>query len=270
VWNIDYQGWDATYRYKFKIWGWGDDSGYIRTTADFTASAPVAIGTAAGGSSQFMSRGDHVHPSTPASARAASLGSASLPWSLVYVSSASDNLGILHGTACYTTASDGWKFRVCDTSGTLSNTTVDVTCDSLVETSDERLKTDIAASDLGLDFVMGLNPVRYRRVIGGMESSVDAKGDPITVARPGVRPHYGFLAGEIKTLAGDADFGGYVESADGEKGLRYSEFIAPLVKAMQELHGQVQEERQARLALEQRLAVLEMALGPIGASQAKA
>jgi hypothetical protein len=70
---------------------------------------------------------------------------------------------------------------------------------------------------------------------------------------------------------GARDFGGYVDiDQTGEQlGLRYGQFIAPLVKAVQELHGQVQEERQARLALEQRLAVLEMALGPIGAGKSK-
>jgi hypothetical protein len=281
----------------------------IRTTAHFTGSNPAALGAADAGTSEFMSRGDHVHPSAPASAREANLGSASLPWYLVYVSSTSGNLGILHGAACYTTASDGWKFRLCDTNGDLTPggdvpvsvpiTCAGITCHTItpashntydlgtsdnkwddvyatngtIQTSDERQKEDISDSDLGLDFVNALHPIKFRwRVAGYLPSEAkDADGQPIMTPRPGVRFHYGLQADEVKAAAGEKDFGGYVEDVvTGHKGLRYSQFIAPLVKAVQELHGQVQAERQARQALEQRLAVLEKALGPIGGSRAKA
>jgi hypothetical protein len=78
-------------------------------------------------------------------------------------------------------------------------------------------------------------------------------------------------ASGLKEAMGDKDFGGYVKDAEsGHQGLRWDEIDGVLIKAVQELHGQVKEERQARLALEQRLAVLEMALGPSGASRAKA
>ncbi len=108
---------------------------------------------------------------------------------------------------------------------------------NVIQTSDERHKKDIADSDLGLAFILGLRPVRYLHVIGGRDviASDMPGGDPVTVARPGVRPHYGFLAGQVKALIGSADFGGYVESEEGEMGLRYAEFIAPLCKAVQEL-----------------------------------
>jgi hypothetical protein len=86
-----------------------------------------------------------------------------------------------------------------------------------------------------------------------------------------VRFHYGLVADEVKAAMGDKDFGGYVEDAEsGRKGLRYSQIVSVLIKAVQELHGQVREERQERLALAQRLAMLEMALAPIGAPTAKA
>ena len=101
-----------------------------------------------------------------------------------------------------------------------------------INTSDKREKDDIVPLPLGLDFVNQLNPVQYR-------------------LRDGIRPHYGFLAQDIKDVldARQIDFGGYVRAekysrdpATGENvsdgyvlGLRYEEFIAPLTKAVQEL-----------------------------------
>jgi hypothetical protein len=101
-----------------------------------------------------------------------------------------------------------------------------------INTSDRREKDDIVPLPLGLDFVNQLNPVQYR-------------------LRDGIRPHYGFLAQDIKDVldARQIDFGGYVRAekysrdpATGENvpdgyvlGLRYEEFIAPLTKAVQEL-----------------------------------
>jgi hypothetical protein len=143
---------------------------------------------------------------------------------------------------------------------------------NVIQTSDERQKTDIADGDLGLDFINALHPVKFRwRMGGGMDTGAkDADGQPIMTPRPGVRFHYGLLADEVKTALGERDFGGYVEDAEsGRKGLRYSQLVSVLIKAMQELHGQFKEERQARLNMEQRLAAMEMALGPIGAGKSK-
>jgi hypothetical protein len=142
--------------------------------------------------------------------------------------------------------------------------------DGGVETSDEREKADIQDCDLGLDFVCALRPISYRWTEKD-EVEVPEKGPPVKRKVPGVRRHYGMAAQQVKHVLGNKDFAGYIDiGRDGSHlGLRYSQFIAPLITAVQELHGQVREERQARLALEQRLAVLEMAMGPIGASRAK-
>lgn len=143
---------------------------------------------------------------------------------------------------------------------------------NVIQTSDERQKTDIADGDLGLDFINALHSVKFRwRVAEYLPSEAnDSDGQPVMTPRPGVRFHYGLLANEVKTAMGNKDFAGYVEDAEtGRKGLRYSQIVSVLIKAMQELHGQVREERQARLAVEQRLAAMEMALAPIGPSRAK-
>lgn len=106
-----------------------------------------------------------------------------------------------------------------------------------IQTSDETQKTDIEVSDLGLDFIRALRPVSYRWRIGGNEE-VDGE----YIARPGRRRHYGLIAQQVKAAldaAGVADFGGYVktDTADpaSEEGLRYDQFVAPLVAAVQRL-----------------------------------
>jgi hypothetical protein len=131
-----------------------------------------------------------------------------------------------------------------------------------INTSDERQKENIVDSDLGLDFVNALRPVKYtwknaENVAGEAVEYLQPDGtyaDTFTVnpdypdekpvsrkkttPRVGVRPHYGMLAQEVKTVidATGTDFAGYIHDATADTyGLRYSEFIAPLIKAVQEL-----------------------------------
>lgn len=94
-----------------------------------------------------------------------------------------------------------------------------------IQTSDERMKEQIDDSDLGLDFVNRLRPVRYQ-----WRSTEKQKR---------VRPHYGLIAQEVKTVLNEMsveDFAGYIHDSGADAyGLRYTEFIAPLIKAVQEL-----------------------------------
>jgi hypothetical protein len=111
-----------------------------------------------------------------------------------------------------------------------------------INTSDANSKTDIVDSNLGLDFINALRPVSYKWIIG--QNSVvpaDESGTLPAIATPipGVRPHYGFIAQEVKAAMGDNDFAGYIEPEEGPLGLRYSEFIAPMAKAIQELSAKV-------------------------------
>jgi hypothetical protein len=110
-----------------------------------------------------------------------------------------------------------------------------------INTSDERLKTNILGSNLGLDFINDLNPVSYKFIEGGKEI-VD--GDIVSI--PGSRIHYGLIAQEVKEVldgSGVEDFAGWVkmdmDDVDSMQGLRYDQFIAPLIKAVQELTARV-------------------------------
>ncbi len=103
-----------------------------------------------------------------------------------------------------------------------------------ISTSDQNLKNTIATSDLGLDFINRLNPVSYK---------FNGK----------TRTHYGLIAQEIETVLGAISkpatgFGGFCKDEKDEDGvdletplygLRYTEFIAPMIKALQELSAKV-------------------------------
>ena len=111
-----------------------------------------------------------------------------------------------------------------------------------IQTSDQRQKTDIQNSSLGLDFIKALRPVSYKWISGGKDITY-AEDDlvqksPIATDVAGVRNHYGLLAQEVKTVLGDTDFGGWVledtDDADSVQSLRYDQFVAPLIKAIQE------------------------------------
>lgn len=108
-----------------------------------------------------------------------------------------------------------------------------------INTSDLRLKTNVNNSVLGLDFINSLRPVSYKFIEGGLDES--------GAAIPGSRTHWGLIAQEVKSsidLAGVEDFAGWVllekNNPDSEQALRYEEFIAPLIKAVQELTARVE------------------------------
>jgi hypothetical protein len=102
-----------------------------------------------------------------------------------------------------------------------------------INTSDQNSKNTIATSDLGLDFINKLNPVSYK---------FNGK----------TRTHYGLIAQEIETVLGTisksaTQFAGFCKDEvddDGNAmtakyGLRYHEFISPIIKAIQELSAKV-------------------------------
>jgi hypothetical protein len=104
--------------------------------------------------------------------------------------------------------------------------------DAVSTLSDRRLKSNIQISDLGLNFIDSLRPVKYNM------------GDEKT--------HYGLIAQEVSQSLAEFNvekFGGY--DTDGQYlALRYEEFISPLIKA-------VQEQSQIIMELQKRVETLE-------------
>ena len=125
------------------------------------------------------------------------------------------------------------------------------THDGGVETSDIRFKENIQKSLLGLDFILRLNPVSYKwkhvdkiietGIINGVEEVINIYSEENYI-----RTHYGLISQEVKTVLDNLklstdDFAGYIYEKDKDKyGLRYTEFIAPLIKAVQELSKEVE------------------------------
>jgi hypothetical protein len=123
---------------------------------------------------------------------------------------------------------------------------------SVASRSDARDKADIRDTVLGLDFVQALRPVDFRwdyREDYRAPTDLPA-GETWEPAAPGskirTRYHHGFLAQEIEALieATGVDFGGFQDHARNGgadvKTLGYSELIAPMVRAIQELAARVE------------------------------
>jgi hypothetical protein len=119
-----------------------------------------------------------------------------------------------------------------------------------IQTSDAREKNNITNSSLGLNFINSLRPVSYSWNVGSnvVTSVTNENGDNTTIITPqtGTRTHWGLIAQEVKIAvdAAGVDFGGWVlsdkDDPDSQQALRYDQFIAPLIKAVQELSAKVQ------------------------------
>jgi hypothetical protein len=123
--------------------------------------------------------------------------------------------------------------------------------------SDARFKKNIEEKVIGLDFIMALRPVTYNIDIKSIENfretpsqlrskESERKAEEILQT--------GFIAQEVELAANKLgyDFSG-VDAPQNDKdnyGLRYSEFVVPLVKAMQ-------EQQELILKLQERISVLE-------------
>jgi hypothetical protein len=108
-----------------------------------------------------------------------------------------------------------------------------------IQTSDRNEKTLITTSDLGLDFILKLEPVSYKWKVGGWDIKENEKDEePTKTPIDGKRNHYGLIAQQVKEVIGDKDFGGWVkedlEDDASMESLRYAEFISPMIKAIQE------------------------------------
>ena len=112
--------------------------------------------------------------------------------------------------------------------------------------SDERDKTDIRDTLLGLDFIKSLRPVDFRWDYREDYFDHDPETNEITaVTKDGSRKrnryHHGLIAQEVKSASDSLsiDFAGYqdhkVNGGGDVLSIGYTELIAPMVKAMQEL-----------------------------------
>lgn len=149
--------------------------------------------------------------------------------------------------------------------GQIGNGNVDVYAKSFNNTSDLRDKADVQSTNLGLDFVMQLQPRMFRWDMrefyrpqkpgpNATQAERDAYNEASKLANlthngthKRNRFHQGLIAQEVKAVMDSmgVDFGGFrdasVNGGDAQMGLEYTQFIAPLIKAIQELKAEFDE-----------------------------
>jgi hypothetical protein len=109
--------------------------------------------------------------------------------------------------------------------------------------SDSRYKTNVAANVAGLDFILKLKPVTYNvrpKELHHIWGTPDSLVNKIDHKETEQIRFIGFLAQEVEQAAQESGFnfpGIDVPRNDNEVySLRYTDFIMPIVKAIQELH----------------------------------
>lgn len=135
--------------------------------------------------------------------------------------------------------------------------------------SDGRFKKNINENIPGLDFILKLRPVSYTTDITALNQFIGAdeirkikesRGEKITVAKVGYQDdirHTGFIAQEVEAAAKQLDFSfSGIDAPTNEKspyGIRYAEFVVPLVKAMQEQQKMIETLKQEIELLKQKI-----------------
>jgi len=116
--------------------------------------------------------------------------------------------------------------------------------------SDARYKKNMQENVKGLDFIMRLRPITYNLDVTGIrahlgQGAVKDEGTRQAVAARESELLSGFAAQEVETAAAAAgyEFSGVdkPKNANDFYGLRYGDFVAPLVKAVQEQQQQIDD-----------------------------
>jgi trimeric autotransporter adhesin len=129
--------------------------------------------------------------------------------------------------------------------------------------SDGRIKQDISENVKGLDFILKLRPVTYRLDMAAIDRRKAArnlvKAGTFSPSRADndARVITGFVAQEVEKASRESgyDFGG-IEKPKNERDLytlRYGDFVAPLVKSLQELNARLNQLEKENVLLKQQI-----------------
>jgi len=120
--------------------------------------------------------------------------------------------------------------------------------------SDERFKKEVSNKVPGLDFIKKLRPVTYHLnldAIAQFMHTPDSVRNRISEAAKEAILQTGFIAQEVEqaAISSGYNFSGVdkPKNADDYYGLRYAEFVVPLVKAVQELNEKMESQRNANV-----------------------
>jgi hypothetical protein len=242
---------DATYQSGSPSFRWSNVYTVNASVASTITWAGISMATPTGSSSQFLA-GDGVWrtPSGTGGTVTSVTAGASLTGGTITTTGTialDSTVGVVVGTGFAPGVDNAYVLG-----GSAKRWTTVFATTGTINTSDERDKTEVTPSDLGLDFINSLIPVSYKWKEGSTLVSIDTNTDEKTVTgvRPGKRTFYGLLAQDVKKVLGNKDFAGWTldDPADPEskQGLRYTEFIAPLITAIQELTARVKQLESAK------------------------
>jgi hypothetical protein len=140
--------------------------------------------------------------------------------------------------------------------------------------SDARFKINIKEEVGGLDFIKKLRPVTYNLdmdAIASFNNTPDSLRLKEAEALKEEMLQTGFIAQEVEQAAQDLgyDFSGVdkPQNDQGSYGLRYAEFVVPLVKAMQEQQVMIEEQQKMLEAQTEELQRLKRTLGIDGVNK---
>ena len=207
----------------------GGDLQSVNGNFQINKSSPALfLGTATGGSYHgFNESGNQVNL----------IASGSVQLGLVASQIAVNNHMIPAVDATYDLGTGSFRYKDIFASGTVTS-------------SDQRLKNNIQDTDLGLSFVNALTPRKFKMSDGTpiLSSPGTDTSFPKYTYNSGIRFHYGLIAQEVATVLDNQGvdkslFGGWTlddpSDPDSRQSLRYTEFIAPMIKAIQELSTKV-------------------------------
>ena len=132
--------------------------------------------------------------------------------------------------------------------------------------SDKRFKSKIKEDVPGLDFILKLRPVTYQLDLQAINKHLGMNNTPKNINKAKQKAiQTGFIAQEVEKTANDIgyEFSGVDKPEDegGQYGLRYAQFVVPLVKGMQEQQQQIQRLEAENADLKIRLEKLEKIVG---------
>jgi len=126
--------------------------------------------------------------------------------------------------------------------------------------SDGRFKVNVVENVSGLDFIMKLRPVTYNLDMNAIEAFLETPDSlrlPESEALKAAEVQSGFIAQEVEQAAQQVgyDFHGVdaPKNAKSHYGLRYAEFVVPMVKAMQEQQEIIEQQQKTNEDLQRQI-----------------
>ncbi len=133
--------------------------------------------------------------------------------------------------------------------------------------SDGRYKKDVQENVVGLEFINKLKPVVYHLDVSGLNSFFhyeDGSIDKNAVAAKEKILYSGFIAQDVETAAKEVNYNfSGVDAPKNENdlyGLRYAEFVVPLVKSVQELSAENEQLKSQNEYLQNQINNLNLAV----------